>query len=144
MRWKEHFLVPDHKVRTINGASFEGFYYICFNQIHGTVSGIYFHAKSEKYVQPLEVDTAKHTDLEQVPTTRAKARRGSGMLCSNGISMNYERMMTAHIGWMERGIINGYRYRQSSSDGGRKAERGMIMIVIAYGRYGMEWSTVSE
>ncbi|CCU75470.1 unnamed protein product [Blumeria hordei] len=51
MRWKEHFLVPDHRVKTINGASFEGFYYICFNQIQGTVSGIYFHAKSEKFQQ---------------------------------------------------------------------------------------------
>ncbi|KAI1932320.1 hypothetical protein LOZ66_006898 [Ophidiomyces ophidiicola] len=51
MRWKEYFLVPDHRVRTINGASFEGFYYICFNQVKGTVSGIYFHAKSEKYQQ---------------------------------------------------------------------------------------------
>ncbi|RQM05128.1 hypothetical protein DH86_00003561, partial [Scytalidium sp. 3C] len=51
MRWKEHFLVPDHRVRTISGASFEGFYYICFNQIQGTVSGIYFHAKSEKFQQ---------------------------------------------------------------------------------------------
>ena len=50
MRWKEYFLVPDHRVRTISGASFEGFYYICFNQIEGTVTGIYFHAKSEKYV----------------------------------------------------------------------------------------------
>lgn len=49
MRWKEYFLVPDHRVRTISGASFEGFYYICFNQIEGTVTGIYFHAKSEKY-----------------------------------------------------------------------------------------------
>ena len=56
MRWKEHFLVPDHRVRTISGASFEGFYYICFNQIHGTVSGIYFHAKSEKYVQSAEIN----------------------------------------------------------------------------------------
>ncbi|KAI9881049.1 MAG: hypothetical protein M1830_008931 [Pleopsidium flavum] len=51
MRWKEYFLVPDHRVRTISGASFEGFYYICFNQVLGTVSGIYFHAKSEKYQQ---------------------------------------------------------------------------------------------
>ncbi|KAL4969193.1 GID4/VID24 family protein [Aspergillus stella-maris] len=51
MRWKEHFLVPDHRVRTISGASFEGFYYICFNQKEGTVSGIYFHAKSERYQQ---------------------------------------------------------------------------------------------
>ncbi|KAH8894231.1 hypothetical protein GQ53DRAFT_91369 [Thozetella sp. PMI_491] len=48
MRWKEHFLVPDHQVRTINGASFEGFYYICFNQLRGDVSGIYFHSKSEQ------------------------------------------------------------------------------------------------
>lgn len=29
MRWKEQFLVPDHRVRNINGASFAGFYYIC-------------------------------------------------------------------------------------------------------------------
>lgn len=51
MRWKEHFLVPDHRVRTINGASFEGFYYICFNQVRGEVSGIYFHSRSEKFQQ---------------------------------------------------------------------------------------------
>ncbi|KAI9722784.1 MAG: hypothetical protein M1828_004480 [Chrysothrix sp. TS-e1954] len=55
MRWKEYFLVPDHKVRTISGASFEGFYYICFNQVKGTVSGIYFHSKSEKF-QQLELE----------------------------------------------------------------------------------------
>ena len=48
MRWKEHFLVPDHRVKTINGASFEGFYYTCFNQKKGEVKGIYFHSKSEK------------------------------------------------------------------------------------------------
>ena len=48
MRWKERFLVPNHRVTDINGASFDGFYYICFNQAVGTVSGIYFHSKSEK------------------------------------------------------------------------------------------------
>ena len=51
MRWKEYFLVPDHRVKSISGASFEGFYYICFDQRQGCVSGIYFHAKSEKYQQ---------------------------------------------------------------------------------------------
>ncbi|KAI1747404.1 vacuolar import and degradation protein-domain-containing protein [Xylaria castorea] len=51
MRWKEHFLVPDHRVTSINGASFEGFYYICFNQKEGSISGIYFHSKSEKFQQ---------------------------------------------------------------------------------------------
>lgn len=48
MRWKEYFLVPDHRVKNITGASFEGFYYICFNQVKGNISGIYFHAKSER------------------------------------------------------------------------------------------------
>ena len=48
MRWKEWFLVPDHRVRSIQGASFEGFYYICFNQVEGKTNGIYFHARSEK------------------------------------------------------------------------------------------------
>ncbi len=58
MRWKEHFLVPDHRVKTITGASFEGFYYICFNQIRGEVEGIYFHSKSERY-QRLALDHVK-------------------------------------------------------------------------------------
>lgn len=49
MRWKERFLVPDHRVTTIRGASFEGFYYICFNQVKGEISGIYFHSKSERW-----------------------------------------------------------------------------------------------
>ena len=48
MRWKEHFLVPDHRVRSIAGASFEGFYYATFNQVERSISGIYFHAKSER------------------------------------------------------------------------------------------------
>lgn len=60
MRWKESFLVPDHRVREILGASFEGFYYICFNQVTGSVSGIYFHARSEKYVfLSLQVETKR-------------------------------------------------------------------------------------
>lgn len=50
MRWKEKFLVPDHRVKEISGASFEGFYYICFNQIAGAISGIYYHSKSDQLV----------------------------------------------------------------------------------------------
>ncbi|KAJ3817292.1 vacuolar import and degradation protein-domain-containing protein [Lentinula raphanica] len=29
MRWKERFLIPDHRVQDISGASFAGFYYVC-------------------------------------------------------------------------------------------------------------------
>ena len=47
MRWKEHFLVPDHKITTVNGASFAGFYYACFETATGTITGFYFHQNSE-------------------------------------------------------------------------------------------------
>lgn len=51
MRWKECFLVPDHTVRDIHGASYAGFYYICFDQLNGSISGFYFHQKSDKFQQ---------------------------------------------------------------------------------------------
>ncbi|KAK6542175.1 hypothetical protein TWF694_007939 [Orbilia ellipsospora] len=51
MRWKEYFLVPNHRVKELTGASFDGFYYICFSQVTGNVSGIYFHSNSEKWQQ---------------------------------------------------------------------------------------------
>ncbi|KAF9111254.1 hypothetical protein BGX27_005169 [Mortierella sp. AM989] len=47
MRWKEHFLVPDHHVEGITGASFAGFYYICYNKSTGEIDGYYFHQLSE-------------------------------------------------------------------------------------------------
>ncbi|KAG0017581.1 hypothetical protein BGZ80_008145 [Entomortierella chlamydospora] len=48
MRWKEHFLVPDHRVEGIIGASFAGFYYICYNKQTGQISGYYYHHTSDK------------------------------------------------------------------------------------------------
>ncbi|CAG8439359.1 9724_t:CDS:2 [Scutellospora calospora] len=50
MRWKEHFLVPDHRVKTINGASFAGFYYICYQLSTGIITGFYFHKTSERCI----------------------------------------------------------------------------------------------
>jgi hypothetical protein len=49
MRWKEHFLVPDHRITTISGASFAGFYYICFRKRSASIEGYYFHHSSEMY-----------------------------------------------------------------------------------------------
>ncbi|GFG36489.1 hypothetical protein Cfor_11827 [Coptotermes formosanus] len=49
MRWKEHFLVPDHTIKDINGASFAGFYYICFQKSAATIEGYYYHRSSEWY-----------------------------------------------------------------------------------------------
>ncbi|KAF8935227.1 vacuolar import and degradation protein-domain-containing protein [Dissophora ornata] len=49
MRWKEHFLVPDHRVAGITGASFAGFYYICYNKATGDIDGYYYHRSSEMF-----------------------------------------------------------------------------------------------
>jgi Vacuolar import and degradation protein len=63
MRWKEYFLVPDHTVKDLTGASFDGFYYICFNQISGAITGTYYHLRSEKYVFPYNLMLHKHTNI---------------------------------------------------------------------------------
>lgn len=47
MRWKEHFLVPDHTIKDISGASFAGFYYICFQKSTASIEGYYYHRSSE-------------------------------------------------------------------------------------------------
>jgi len=43
MRWKESFLVPDHRVRSIEGASYDGFYYICYQKSTDVITGYYYH-----------------------------------------------------------------------------------------------------
>ena len=48
MRWKEYFLVPDHRITNISGASYDGFYYICFEKYVGKITGYYFHRTSER------------------------------------------------------------------------------------------------
>ncbi|XP_010635829.1 glucose-induced degradation protein 4 homolog [Fukomys damarensis] len=49
MRWKEQFLVPDHTIKDISGASFAGFYYICFQKSAASIEGYYYHRSSEWY-----------------------------------------------------------------------------------------------
>jgi len=43
MRWKELFLIPDHTVEKIEGASYEGFYYMYYNKADRSFDGYYFH-----------------------------------------------------------------------------------------------------
>lgn len=57
MRWKEEFLLPDARIKQINGASFEGFYYIVLNIGNtnkpelpiGSINGLYYYHSSEKF-----------------------------------------------------------------------------------------------
>ncbi|KAF8969827.1 vacuolar import and degradation protein-domain-containing protein [Flammula alnicola] len=57
MRWKERFLVPDHRVQDISGASFAGFYYVCVD----------FNPPSTSSA-PTE-DSAMHESALEIPLT---------------------------------------------------------------------------
>ena len=48
--FQEQFLVPDHTVTDIDGATFSGFYYIAFQKSKGTIDGYYYHRASEWYI----------------------------------------------------------------------------------------------
>lgn len=57
MRWKEKFLIRDGEhiddddEDEINGASFDGFYYIVHDQVDGSIHGFYYHKDAEKFQQ---------------------------------------------------------------------------------------------
>lgn len=51
MRWKEKFLYPNNDVSNIKGASFAGFYYVCFNVKTGSITGLYFHKFTDRFQQ---------------------------------------------------------------------------------------------
>ena len=53
MTLQEQFLVPDHRVRSIAGASFAGFYYVSLHKQSGTIYGLYYHRNSELYAYEL-------------------------------------------------------------------------------------------
>lgn len=56
MRWKETFLVPDHHVSAIHGASFAGFYYICYQRSTNQIKGYYFFRNHKDWFQELTLN----------------------------------------------------------------------------------------
>ncbi|KAJ2347661.1 hypothetical protein IWW50_001105 [Coemansia erecta] len=62
MRWKERFVVPNYKLSRINGASFDGFYYVCYDRVEGTITGYYYHKDSDQY-QCLKLSHTRQTSF---------------------------------------------------------------------------------
>lgn len=58
MRWNEKFLVPDADLESIDGASYDGYYYIVHDQLLGNILGFYYHEHAERFqqleLQPLQ------------------------------------------------------------------------------------------
>ncbi|KZT68128.1 hypothetical protein DAEQUDRAFT_728162 [Daedalea quercina L-15889] len=77
MRWKEKFLVPDHRVQDINGASFAGFYYVCVD-FNPQQSG---SASSHSSQSPISSDSSTHLPssppASNKPELTSRARRTS-------------------------------------------------------------------
>ncbi|CAO3616713.1 unnamed protein product [Cunninghamella echinulata] len=55
MRWKEKFLVPDHQVKDIDGASYSGFYYICYEKSTSNITGFYYYHRNIEWYQELSL-----------------------------------------------------------------------------------------
>lgn len=51
MRWNEKFLVPDADLESIDGASYDGYYYIVHDQLLGNILGFYYHQHAERFQQ---------------------------------------------------------------------------------------------
>lgn len=63
MRWKEKFLVPDAFVENVDGASYDGFYYVVHDQLTGCMQGFYYHQDAERFQQLELVPCKKAQDL---------------------------------------------------------------------------------
>ncbi|KAL3233795.1 Vacuolar import and degradation protein 24 [Nakaseomyces bracarensis] len=60
MRWKEKFLVPDAFIENVDGASYDGFYYVVHDQLTGNLQGFYYHQDAERF-QQLELVPCKES-----------------------------------------------------------------------------------
>lgn len=77
MRWKEKFLVPDHRVQDISGASFAGFYYVCVDFNPQPT-----HAALDSPLSPTledlpELSPPVHSSLPKPEVTSPRLRRES-------------------------------------------------------------------
>ncbi|KAI0362063.1 hypothetical protein OH77DRAFT_1416260 [Trametes cingulata] len=99
MRWKEKFLVPDHRVQDINGASFAGFYYVCvdFNpQQTGSMNTLVADDGVDFVSSPTTMQSAPMTKPELAPRSRRislnRGTRRVGRSTSRGCPSNVATM----------------------------------------------------
>ncbi|KII88359.1 hypothetical protein PLICRDRAFT_110570 [Plicaturopsis crispa FD-325 SS-3] len=114
MRWKERFLVPDHRVHDINGASFAGFYYVCvdFNPQQTQTPTLrpvtqQIHSRQTDY-DPTPVSMPSYSPAFPKPDTPSRGRRNSSAPQMNRSSPSASRT-SAPVATM-----GGFYYHQNS------------------------------
>jgi hypothetical protein len=103
MRWKEKFLVPDHRVQDVNGASFAGFYYVCveFNPAHSNCPG----------APRLNCDTGSEESAPSLASETSSTSPTSGKGKRARSSSN--SLLTPHMN-TPTATMNGFYYHQNS------------------------------
>lgn len=98
MRWKERFLIPDHKVHDISGASFAGFYYVC----------VEFNPQSPApNLRPAVVNESSETAMATSPPPGRRRRDSSVRRAGRGSSVGPRCPPPA-------ATMNGFYYHQKS------------------------------
>ncbi|KAH9854202.1 vacuolar import and degradation protein-domain-containing protein [Lenzites betulinus] len=75
MRWKEKFLVPDHRVQDINGASFAGFYYVCVDFNPQQTGSVHLPSPADEGVDFVSSPTTTQSTPMTKPETAPRSRR---------------------------------------------------------------------
>ncbi|KAI8998661.1 vacuolar import and degradation protein-domain-containing protein [Trametes punicea] len=110
MRWKEKFLVPDHRVQDINGASFAGFYYVCVDFNPQQTGSIHLPSPAEKAA---ELATSPTTNAQSAamtkPDSAPRSRRVSVNRGTRRVGRSASRGCPSNVATM-----SGFYFHQNS------------------------------
>jgi hypothetical protein len=111
MRWKERFLVPDHRVQDINGASFAGFYYVCvdFNPQPAGHSATSQQAP-EMFDDDTDLNSFSSPPSSKPDTRRTRSRKGAGQ--RKGVRS--PSSSGPHGSGMQTATMSGFYFHQNS------------------------------
>ncbi|GJE95151.1 vacuolar import and degradation protein-domain-containing protein [Phanerochaete sordida] len=111
MRWKERFLVPDHRVQDISGASFAGFYYVCVDFNPQPTHSALDSPLSPTLEDLPEVASPMHSSLPKPEVTSPRLRRESTNRGSRRLMRSPSSSRTAHT---PVATMSGFYFHQHS------------------------------
>ncbi|KAI0780967.1 vacuolar import and degradation protein-domain-containing protein [Trametes elegans] len=109
MRWKEKFLVPDHRVQDINGASFAGFYYVCVDFNPQQTGSVQLPSPVEETTEVASPPTAMPANAMTKPEAAPRSRRISLNHGSRRVGRSASRGCPSNVATM-----SGFYFHQNS------------------------------
>ncbi|KAI0637001.1 vacuolar import and degradation protein-domain-containing protein [Trametes polyzona] len=109
MRWKEKFLVPDHRVQDINGASFAGFYYVCVDFNPQQTGSASLSSQVDDGIDFVSSPTTTQSAPMAKPDTATRSRRTSLNRGSRRVGRSASRGCPSNVATM-----SGFYFHQNS------------------------------